>query len=508
MPANELKSFQSASATVIGNGIERKQMSIKNFGTCPAAILAIFMSLVLSAEGRVIVYPAPAGEPLSPDYRVSVAGQEVPVYMAKIAPADAERRWKAMDDKKNSADYFDLAAFASLDMQGAVTVTVTVPKTVSAAKILPTTAGITPAIRGQSISFTVTSPRNLTVEINGEWVKSLHLFANPMETAAPRPDDPHVIYFGPGIHEVSHLVVGDNQMVYVAGGAVVRAVIRPDEKFGINGDSGLRTYAPTFELRGSNITFRGRGIIDAGACTTHARHMIFVQGSDITLEGVILRDASSWTIPIHQSDRVQVSNVKLLGHRANSDGIDICNSRDVTVENCFIRTLDDLIVVKSNKGQGEVQHIVAKGCVLWNQVAHALSVGAELQENVTDVLFTDCDVIHDQGREWSLRVYQCDAARVSNIRFENIRIEEARKFISVWIGKAVWTHDQERGHIQGVVFKDIRAAGRPLTVELVGFDAQHAIEDVLFQHVMLNGKPLTRGGVRPDSFVKNMAIRP
>ena len=68
---------------------------------------------------------------------------------------------------------------------------------------------------------------------------------------------------------------------------------------------------------------------------------------------MILRDSSTWTMPIRQSDRVTVKNVKLLGYRANSDGIDICNSRDVTVEDCFIRTLDDLIVVKTDRGQGE-----------------------------------------------------------------------------------------------------------------------------------------------------------
>jgi polygalacturonase len=50
---------------------------------------------------------------------------------------------------------------------------------------------------------------------------------------------------------------------------------------------------------------------------------------------VILRDSSTWTIPIRQSDRVTVENVKLLGYRANSDGIDICNCRDVTVDGAF-----------------------------------------------------------------------------------------------------------------------------------------------------------------------------
>src|ERR1017187_9234728 len=49
-------------------------------------------------------------------------------------------------------------------------------------------------------------------------------------------------------------------------------------------------------------------------------------------------------------------------HRA-----DICNSRDIAVEGCFIRTLDDLVVVKTDKGQGEAHHIVAKDCVLWNE---------------------------------------------------------------------------------------------------------------------------------------------
>src|SRR6185369_11522027 len=139
----------------------------------------------------------------------------------------------------------------------------------------------------------------------------------------------------------------------VAGGAIVRAVIKLNEPFQISGYSGLKTYSPTFVLRGTNITFRGRGIIDGSGCSTHARNLLVVQDShDVTLEGVILRDSSTWNIPIRRSERVTVQNLKVLGYRANSDGIDICNSREITVENCFLRTLDDLIVVKTDAGQG------------------------------------------------------------------------------------------------------------------------------------------------------------
>lgn len=478
---------------------------------CIFFILALlfFNISVRAQKSEVTVYPAPKGEVLSQQYRISVAGQQVPVYLAKVAPADAERRWKAMDDKKNSADFYDTGAFAYFDLQGKVTVTVTVSAPINTAKILPSSAGITPTIKGNTISFSVKSPNNLTVEINGEWVRSLHLFINPPEVNAPRPDDPNIIFFGPGIHEVSHLVVGDNKTVYIAGGAVVRAVIRPDEKFNISSYSGLRTYSPSIELKGQNITIRGRGILDASACTTHSRNMITVRGSNIKIEGIILRDSPTWTIPIRESDNVIISNVKLIGYRANSDGIDICNSRNVTVENCFIRTLDDLIVVKTPKdGKGEAKHIVAKGCVLWNQVAHALSIGAEITKDIDDVLFTDCDIIHDQGREWSLRIYNTDAATVSNVRFENLRIEESIKCISLWIDKAVWSSDLEKGHIHGVTFKNIRAFGTPLTVNLKGFDQGHAIEDVLFQDVMLNGKAVTRDMMQVNSFVKNVTIKP
>lgn len=461
----------------------------------------------LAGAGVVSVAPSPAGEELSRDYTVRIEGQEVPVYVAKVASADPMRRWKAMDDKTNSADYFQTASFTTFDMQGAVTVTVNCPDTIQSAKVLPSSLNLTPVVQGKMLRFTLAEPRPVTVEINGTWVGALHLFANPPETDVPQPGDPNVLYFGPGIHEVSQVVVTNGQTVYVAAGAVVRGIIRPDEPFRISGYSGLRTYPPTFLLRGSNITFRGRGIVDGSRCTTHARNLLSVQGRDITLEGVILRDSSTWTIPIRRSDQVSVRNVKLLGYRANSDGIDIVSSRDVTVERCFIRTLDDLIVIKTDQRQGEARRIVARDCVLWNEVAHALSIGAELRENVDDVLFSNCDVIHDMGREWTLRVYHCDSARISNVRFEDIRIEESRRLISLWIGKASWTRDDTRGHVDGVTFKNIAASAQPLAVELKGFDETHAVENVVFQNVVVNGQPLSPAQVKTNAFVRGIAVR-
>ncbi|NUQ70061.1 MAG: endo-polygalacturonase [Chthonomonadales bacterium] len=454
------------------------------------------------------IAPMPAGERSSDRYRVTVDGRPAPVYVARVAPRDEERRWKAMDDKANSALYYEEAAFTTFDMARPVRVVVTCTEAIRSAKLLPASAGIRPLIRGRTLAFRLDRPRPITVEVNGEWVRSLHILASPPERNPPRPDDPNVIYYGPGIHEVRRVVVHDGQTVYIAPGAVVRAVIGPDEPYQISDYSGLKTYPPTFELRGSKVTFRGRGILDGSGLTTHARNLLYCTGRNVEIEGVILRDSPTWNLPIRQSDHVRVRNLKIIGYRANSDGIDICNSRDVTVEDCFLRTLDDLIVVKTDAGQGKAARIAARRCVLWNEVAHALSVGAELREDVDDVLFEDCDVIHDKGREWTLRVYHCDAARITNVRWINIRIEETRRLISLWINKAVWTRDEARGHISDIEFRDITAAGQPATIELLGYDAEHRVERVVLRGVRVNGRDIARADVQTNKFVDRVTVQP
>jgi hypothetical protein len=444
---------------------------------------------------HVRVYPAPAGEPLSRDFVVTADGADVPVYLAKVAAADDARRWKEMDDAAHSEDLADHASFAPFDMTGPVTIKIVCPEAVHAARVLPTSYHIEPTIQGSTLTFTIAEPRNLTVEVNGDWIHSLHLFASPIEADAPRADDPNVFYFGPGIHEMRKgITVTDGKTLYIAGGAILRGI----------GPGG----GPVVTLAGNHVSLGGRGIIDGTGCPAHTRNLLAVHGSDIKIDGVILRDSSTWNLPMRRCDRVAVTNLKILGCRANSDGIDICNSRDVTVDGCFIRTLDDLIVVKSDTGQGEVHHVLVKNCVLWNQVAHALSVGAELRENVDDVRFENCDVIHDIGREWTLRVYHCDAATISNIRFENIRIEESRRLMSVWIGKQIWSRDAERGHIHDVTFADIVATSpKPPRIELRGFDAGHAIDGVTFANVVINGQPLVASQVKANEFVKGVVVK-
>ena len=452
--------------------------------------LSMFVASCKYSKSDVVVYPAPEGEALNTKFKVSVNGIDVPVYNARICTEDMPGRHKA--GIVAEADmYFDITAFASFDMKkGPVKVTVSVEEPIYSVKILPTSFGIMPAIKGNTVSFEVSKHQHITVEVNGDHIRSLHLFVNPEETDIPDPNDPDVIYFGPGIHEITSVsVIGDNKTVYIAGGAVVRGILS-DEEPGRRGAS--------FVLRGKNISFRGRGIFDQGLVPrTRGRQTMSVTVDGFLLEGVVLCNSSTWTVSLRDCNNVHINNLKLFGHRANSDGIDINSSLDVLVENSFLRTWDDLIVVKTLRGSNQdAGRIHVRKCVLYNEIAHALSIGAELTRNVEDVLFEDCDIIGDHGREWTLRIYHTDKALIKNVRFENIRIEESVKFASLWINTAIWTTDAERGHIEDVVFRNITVnnAGYPLhkEFEFLGFDAEHAIKNVLIENVVINGRKVVQ----------------
>lgn len=482
-----------------------------------------FMTSCTQEMQRVKIYPAPDGVDLSQAYVVEVEGKEVPLYKTKIPPAQPIPRLN------HSRSEFGFASFALFDIADEVEIKVRYPEPIKTVKVLPTSFDIKPKVVGNSAIFMLDKPRNLTIEINGEWHESLHIFANHLEEDIPDPDDPNVLYFGPGVHDVTHIAVTDSITVYIAGGAYLRCGTDPEEnQLELRG---TRRNPPSFFLDGSNITIRGRGIIDQSAIPRpKRRYTIFAQNSNnLQIEGVTICDPSHWTIPIQSSDNIHVNNIKIIGWRGNSDGVDISNSRDVLVENCFMRTLDDAVVIKSFEGYGEVKNVHTRKCIVWNELAHSLSIGAEVHENVSQVLFEDCDVIHDAGRETALRVYHCDDAIISDVTFQNIRIEEARRLISCWIGKTRWTESEERGNIRNVTFKDIFATSAPIdttltgfqdgsdwkpyiirdhaSMELIGYDTEHTIEGVFFENVVLDSNQVVAEQITMNEFVKKVQFQ-
>ncbi len=328
----------------------------------------------------IVTWPAPAGEKLSEDYTLRVNGQAVPVYICRVSAMPFNQVWPGY---QRPLDQTELAGFAYWGMSGPVTVEVTSNRPFKSVAVRPSSRGIHPVIEGRHITFTVSQPGQMTVELDGTH-HALHLFADPPETDAPKPGDADVLYFGPGVHKAGKDPAQE----------------RPD---GVRRRRGGGLYG-SIEGRGvSGVRILGRGVIDSSefARGQGGGAIRFSDSSDIKIEGVIVRDPAEWCVAFFGARKVAISDVKLVGlWRYNSDGIDICNSQDVTIRDSFIRSFDDSIVIKGLKSRRQsfddrpVRNVRVSGLVVWCDWGRALEIGAETcAPELTDVVFSDIDVI-------------------------------------------------------------------------------------------------------------------
>ena len=436
------------------------------------------------SETKVVVYEGPSLLKSSDRVKVFVEGHELFVYETPV----------------NHGRLFSFATpttttpVALFDLEGSVTVKVTVDEEVLRAVVRPLAYGITPEVEGNTITFRLDYPGNYTVEYNGRTDRALHLFANPLEHDAPDPNNlpEDTIYIGPGVYKADAIPVKSGQTIYIAGGAVVYGHIRAE---GVE-----------------NVTIRGRGILD-GSIYPRTRPSEFTlpielrHSKNITIEGITILNPAGWAITSYFVDGLTIDNVKIITARANGDGISLQSSKNVVVRNCFVRTWDDALVVKSYD-RGTTANILFENVVVWSDLAQSMEVGYETYgDTMENIEFRDITVLHAFHKP-VMSIHNADDAHVRNVAFRNITVEDAQIegdnkasdhdnfFIDFTIQYSQeWSRSGgERGKISGVVVDNVVVLdGRDDFVSrILGSGPDNRVEDVLLKNIVYKQTPVRR----------------
>jgi hypothetical protein len=436
--------------------------------------VVIFLCALLCASIRlpaaVVTYPAPASETLSAEYEVLAEGKKVDVYTARVLdPPFAGKEW----------DYGGPYAFANFDMAGQVSIVVKAKRPLRNTVIRPNYPDVQlKVVDDNTLSITLGSPRKISIEPDGR-KGPLLLFANPVEPDSPKAGSPGVIYFGPGLHQPGKIEVGDNQAVYLAGGAVVKGAI---------------------VARGSNIRVLGRGILDGSDYEWRkgpANFTVGIIGTNVEVSGITVRGSSHWTIVPNASRDVTVRNVKLCGGRVqNDDGINPCNSQNVHITDCFIRTDDDCVAMKGldlRRPNNNVENIIVENCTLWCDRARIFLLGHESRAAyMRNITLRNLEIIHFTMTAFLLE--PGEEMRLEDVRIENVRLhgEGQRELARLKPTVNQYMQNKVPGHVRDVRFKNVEVYGTPgpYLIQLEGADNQHEVRDVTFDNVQVLGQRL------------------
>ena len=426
-------------------------------------LLLMLLFAATPVWAAVATYPGPKGVAPSDQYAVRVQQdgkwQESFVYLSKA-------QWRSNRSKDTS--------WTTFSFSGKVTVAVRKLKGgFKTCRILPSQFGIEPTVTGDTATFTLARPRKVSVEFDDPIPHPMLVFADPPETDVPKPGDPKVVYFGPGVHDVGklHRIPSDKD-VYIAGGAYVKGTLVCENP------KGLRIW--------------GRGILSGEQFGAKTHHLLEVKGwetRDTLIEGITLANSPHFNLVLAGRKHV-VRNVKMISWWFSTDGVG-CGPEGL-VEDCFLKVNDDAVKLYHSG-------MVVRRCVIWQcENGAPFQISWNMPSDNAGFHVHDCIVIRSEHR-WrndNCAIFCSIHGGEGHLRdylFENIHIENAPwRLVNLTMKKTEFSARQKAyGHITNLRFRNITVdAPQKLPNTIRGHDAAHQIRDVVFEGLRIDGKPV------------------
>ena len=350
-----------------------------------------------------------------------------------------------------------------------LTVTIEADYNVLSAVVIPEKFGIKPVTANNKVSFAVKSFDDYNVLFNGKFNFALPytVFVREYEEIKV-PEGYNLIEYKAGIHYVDYISIESNTMVYLHSGAYLIAK-QPDvyTEQNVTNTHGNVQWKAFFRSSGQeNIILKGYGVVDFTNLDLHARHPLQFTGcTNVEVSGVTFINGPLWQMNFVDCKDILVNDVVLFGYRINSDGIAICNSKNVVVQNSWARSGDDLFEVKSTKASAPNsltggENIVFKHNQAWAEKTRSFGFIHESLMDVDGVLFEDCSSLFQVATHTGFGAFLVivgDGATIKNVKFKNCDSYYCQGFvINVSVGPNEWSEGEYWGKIENVVFSDMK----------------------------------------------------
>lgn len=412
------------------------------------------------------------GITVSPYYTAKVSGKEIPVYASVV--------FIRVDDTGTLHSFSEIYVDPSEEFSFNIEIT-GADVELKNAIVLPESHGIKAQCRDNTVTASINKTGIYTFLFNGAnqyygytlMVREKVDEDKEIATYIEKYGEDNVWVIDKGVYQYDYvnLVAHNNLVIYLREGAYVLAnhlydidCAEDENKYlepTAQGDNsiGLTRYPFINFHNCNNITLAGRGVIDMTRLDRRERRgVVFTNCSNINVRDVKIINSPEWSFISYCCTDLNIDNVDIIGNRGNCDGFAICNSHNVTVDNCFARVADDTFEVKALGGIMDSRNITFTNCIAWGGYARCFGITGEVNKLISDVTFRDCAVIYRDGI------------------WDNDRI-----------GSLVVVAEQTDGCIDGILFENIeifRDEGRPILVKIYDEQAENfEIKNVVFRNI-------------------------
>ncbi len=233
--------------------------------------------------------------------------------------------------------------------------------------------------------------------------------------------------------------------------------------------------------------------------------------SNIIIKDVTVKTGGGWNIHLFNSSVAKIQGVRIINniYSPNSDGIDLTGCSDITITDCFIKTCDDAIVIKTLRDSYESERISVSNCVM-ETLCVGIKLGAgESYKDMRDINFSNC-IFNGTSRFFGL--YSKNGAVIENIVVNNLTGNTNAKLvynrpIQLMVQK---NGDGVVGGIRNVVISNMAAHtdGRILmTCHPDGFLENIYFRDVILTYPRIEDPEAMIDGARSNQFPRVSEFR-
>lgn len=323
-----------------------------------------------------------------------------------------------------------------------------------------------------------------------------------------------------GTHVVGQLQLKSNVTLELAEGAMLQA---STNRF----DYSLRKVRAFIGAVGAtNVTLCGKGVIDGRgralvwdimqgmalsnhyayaswikAPPVHPRpdererpHLLsFYSCTNVVVKDIEMRNGACWMNTYHYSRGVTIDGVKIIGRGFwNNDGIDLCDTSDVLVQNCFIDSADDSICLKSHTLNGISENIVIRNCKIRSS-GSAIKFGTASAGAFRNIRIENIHV-YDTFRS-AIAIESVDGSDISDVVVNDVRARNVGNGLFVRLGSRSNTGGSIKGIRINRLHAEIASSKPDAGLEIEGPPIR--AKDVL---------PIVISGV-PDKMVDDVTLR-